>query len=204
MKLYYSPASPFVRKVMVCAALRGLNKKIEHLPSAAGPVKRDRTIVARNPSGKVPTMLLDDGTPIYDSRVICEFLDSIGRAPKLFPAKGAARWSALTLASLADEALDAAILCRYEAVVRPKSKQWPDWAKGQMEKITGTVDELEKTWLKHLRGSLDIGTITAGCLLGYLDFRFGDYDWRKTHPKLAAWYKKFAKTPAMAATAPKM
>ncbi|MBX3453695.1 glutathione S-transferase [Ferrovibrio sp.] len=201
MKLYYSPASPFVRKVMVCAILRGLDKKIEHLPSAAGPVKRDHTIVAQNPSGKVPTMLLKDGSAIYDSRVICEYLDNIGRAPKLFP-KGAARWPALTLASLADEALDAALLCRYEVVIRPKSKQWADWSKGQMEKITSSVGELEKTWLKHLRSELDIGTVTAACLLGYLDFRFSDYDWRKSHPKLAAWFKTFSKRPAMAKTTP--
>lgn len=203
MKLFYSPASPFVRKVMVCAILRGLDKKIEHLPSAAGPVKRDRTIVAQNPSGKVPTMLLKDGSALYDSRVICEYLDNLGRAPKLFP-KGAERWPALTLAAMADEALDAAILCRYEAVIRPKSKQWGEWSKGQMDKIICTLDEMEKSWVKHLRGSLDIGTVTAGCLLGYLDFRFGDYDWRKSHPKLAAWFKSFAKKPAMAKTAPHM
>lgn len=202
MKLFYSPASPFVRKVMVSAHLRGLEDKIELLPSAAWPVKRDSNIVRHNPSGKVPTMLLKDGSAIYDSRVICEYLDNFGKAPKLFPRKGAERWAALTLAALADEALDAALLARYEAIARPEDKQWKDWSKGQLDKISSSLDEMEKHWIKHIRESLDIGTVTAGCFLGYLDFRFADLHWRDSHRKLSAWFRTFSKLPAMAKTVP--
>src|SRR5260221_10537422 len=114
MKLFFSPASPFVRKVLVVAIELGMEGRIERLPSAVHPVNRDQAVVAKNPLGQVPTLLLDDGTPLHDSRVICEYLDAQAGGARLFPAPGAARWQALTEQSVADGLLDAAILSRYE------------------------------------------------------------------------------------------
>ena len=202
MKLFFSPASPFVRKVMVCAIERGIDGQIEKLGSAAHPINQDASIKAHNPTGKVPTLVAGDGTAIYDSRVICEYLDSVGSAPGLFPAAGADRWKALVLQSAADEMLDAALLARYETVARPEALRWADWHKGQITKIHTTVKAYSDAWIGHLESRLDIGTVAAGVSLGYLDFRFPDIGWRDGNARLAAWYEGFAARPAMKATLP--
>lgn len=201
MKLFFSPASPFVRKVMVCAIERGIDGQIEKLASAAHPINQDATIKAHNPTGKVPTLVADDGMAIYDSRVICEYIDSIGSAPALFPA-GADRWPALVLQSAADEMLDAALLARYEAVARPEALRWADWSSGQLTKMRTTVSSFSEAWLPHLESRLDIGTIAVGVSLAYLDFRFPDIGWRSGNERLADWYARFAERPSMKATIP--
>ncbi|MBM3557331.1 MAG: glutathione S-transferase, partial [Alphaproteobacteria bacterium] len=119
MKLFHSPTSPYVRKVDVLARETGLSAKIEIVPATVSPVKRDEAVSARNPLGKVPTLLLGDGTALYDSRVICEYLDSLHDGKKYFPPSGPERWKTLTLLSLADGILDAALLARYEEFLRP-------------------------------------------------------------------------------------
>lgn len=199
MKIYHSPASPFVRKVMVCAA--ELGQHIERLPSAAGPVARDRTIVASNPLGQVPTFFADDGTALYDSRVICEYLDARAGGGKLFPAPGPARWRALVEQSLGDGVLDAALLARYETVLRPADKRWQDWYDGQMDKVRCGLDRTLE-WVPGLGERVDIGTITLGCALGYLDFRYPDLPWREGRDALARWFERFGARPSMAATRP--
>lgn len=203
MKLYFSPASPYVRKVMVVAHEKGVVDRIELLGSAANPVNRDKTIVASNPSGKVPTMLLDDGSAIYDSRVICAYVDAQAASPVLVPTEGNERFAVMTLEALADSILDAALLARYEKIMRPEALYWADWHRGQMEKIDSGLDALETTWLSHLQGPLSMGSIAAACTLGYLDFRFPDKDWRSAHPGLAAWFKIVSERPSMQATMPK-
>lgn len=203
MKLFFSPASPYVRKVMVVAHEKGVVDKIELLGSAANPVNRDQTIVAKNPSGKVPTMLLDDGSAIYDSRVICAYVDAQAASPVLVPAEGNERFAVMTLEALADSILDAALLARYEKIMRPEALYWADWHRGQMEKIDSGLDALETTWLSHLEGPLSMGSIAAACTLGYLDFRFPDKDWRSAHPGIAAWFKTVSERPSMKATMPK-
>ncbi|WP_067220255.1 glutathione S-transferase [Stappia indica] len=203
MKLYFSPASPYVRKVMVVAHEKGVVDRIELLGSAANPVNRDKTIVASNPSGKVPTMLLDDGSAIYDSRVICAYVDAQAASPVLVPTEGNERFAVMTLEALADSILDAALLARYEKIMRPEALYWADWHRGQMEKIDSGLDALETTWLSHLQGPLSMGSIAAACTLGYLDFRFPDKDWRSAHPGLAAWFKTVSERPSMQATMPK-
>lgn len=201
VKLFFSPASPFVRKVMVCAIERGIDGQIEKLPAAAHPINQDATIKAHNPTGKVPTLIGDDGAAIYDSRVICEYLDAIGTAPGLFPA-GANRWPALVLQSAADEMLDAALLARYESVARPEALRWSDWHAGQITKIRTTVANFSSSWLPHLEQRLDIGTIAVAVSLGYLDFRFPDIAWRDGNAALADWYARFSERPSMKATVP--
>jgi glutathione S-transferase len=198
MKIYFSPASPFVRKVTVVAAELGIT--LERLPSAVHPINRDRTVVADNPLGQVPTLLADDGTVLFDSRVICEYLDSL-KGGGLFPAAGPARWRALTEQSMGDGILDAGILLRYEALTRPEEKQSAEWKAGQMEKITGTLDVLE-TQAAGFGERVDIGTVTIGCALGWVDFRLGDMGWRNSRPALAAWFERFGQRPSMAGSKP--
>ncbi len=198
MKIFYSAASPFARKVMVCAAELGL--ELERLPAAAGPVKRDPAIIAENPLGQVPTLVTDDGTALYDSRVICEFLNHHGEG-RLFPTTGKSRWQALVEQALGDGMLGASLLARYETVLRPGEKHWPEWYDGQMDKVRTGLDQLV-AWAPEFGARVDIGTITIACALGYLDFRYPDYAWRNGREGLAAWFDKFGARPSMAATKP--
>ena len=200
MKMYYSPTSPFVRKCMVIAHHLGLADRIEKLPSAANPVNRDQTILPSNPLGQVPTLIADDGTVMFDSRVVCEYFNALGKGD-FFPAAGAARWRVLTEQSLADGILDAALLTRYEGAARPENLRWKDWTAGQMDKIVVGLAHFDKT-VDAKAKRVDIGTITLGCALGYLDFRFADFGWRTRYPNLAAWYEIFSASPAMQATMP--
>jgi len=200
MKLFFSSTSPYVRKCAVVALELGLEGRIEHLAAAANPVKRDPNVVAANPLGKVPTLLTDDGQALFDSRVICEYLDAQGGG-KIFPA-GAARWQALADQALGDGLLDAALLVRYEVGSRPENLRWDDWVNGQMEKVVSSLQRIEQL-APTLGNRLDIGTVTLGCALGYLDFRFGDLGWRGTYPAAAKWFDEFNARASMQATLPK-
>jgi glutathione S-transferase len=201
MKIFYSPASPYVRKCMVIAEELGLASRIECLAAAANPINRDQQIVANNPLGKIPALITDDGTALYDSRVIAEYLNDLGKG-QYVPAQGTARWRALTEQALGDGMLDAALLARYEAVMRPEQLRWADWTRGQMEKIFSGIAQIEagcEQWGERW----DIGTITLACALGYLDFRFADVDWRSQHPKAAHWFARMNAKPSMQTTLPK-
>jgi len=197
LKLFFSPTSPYVRKCLASAHELGLMGRIEFLACKAHPVDRDAAIVAANPLGKVPTLITDDGQALYDSRVICEYLDQVGGGA-LFP-RDAGRWNALTLQSLGDGVLDAALLVRYEDLVRPEAQRSADWKRGQLDKIATSLRALE-----HGTPSIDetvhIGNITVGCALWYLDLRFADLGWRATHPKLARWWEHFGARPSMSAS----
>lgn len=201
MKLFHSPASPYVRKVMAVASLLKLTSKIELLPSAVTPVGRDESVFAKNPLGKVPTLIADDGTAVFDSRVICEYLAGIAGDSTIFPPAGPARWRALVEQATADGLMDAALLARYEGFMRPAEKRWAEWEAGQIGKIHSALSVIEAECAGY-GDRVDIGTITTGCALGYLDFRFNYLDWRKNHPKTAAWFATFSEVPAMAETAP--
>jgi glutathione S-transferase len=201
MKLRYSSASPYVRKVMITAYETGQEGRIEKLSTTVVPVKENAELSRENPLVKVPSLVTDDGQVLFDSPVICEYLDSLHNGAKLFPPSGSARWKALKLQALGDGILDAAILTRYEKAVRPQELAWRDWIDGQMRKIRQSLDALEAD-VGELSGPLTIGTVTLGCALGYLDFRFADENWRAGRSKLAAWYEDFAQRPSMKATAP--
>ena len=195
MKIYFSPSSPYVRKCLVTAHELGLNERIELLPSNAHPVQRDAQLIASNPLGKVPTLLTDDGTTLYDSRVICEYLDELAGGT-LFPRSGPARWQALTLQSLADGMLDAALLARYEDVARPEALRWPEWRAAQLDKLSTSLASLEAT-TGTLANRVDIGTLSLGCALWYADLRFPDLNWRPHYPRVAAWAEAFGQRPSM-------
>lgn len=202
MKLFFSPASPFVRKVLVVAAERGLRDRVEIVEAQVSPVNLDRAVRAHNPTGKIPTLLLDDGTALYDSRVIVEYLDGLGDGPGLIPREEPARSRALVVQSLADEMTDAAVLLRYETFLRPEALRWPEWILGQRDKIHGSLDELERNTMDALT-RFDIGAIAVACGLGYLDFRFAEEKWREGRPRLSAWFEVIGQRPSLAQSAPR-
>ena len=200
MKLFYSQTSPFVRKCLVAAHELGLAQRLELVPAAAHPVNRDRSVVDKNPLGKIPTLVTDEGAVLFDSRVICEYLNALGDG-HLLPAAGAARFAVLTDQALADGLMDAAVLVRYETVTRPESLRWADWSRGQMEKVISALADFERRAAARERG-VDLGTIALGCALGYLDFRYADLGWREHHPSMARWYEQFAARASMTETRP--
>ncbi|HEY6984097.1 glutathione S-transferase [Reyranella sp.] len=200
MKLYYSPASPYARKVRVLALETGLDKKIEMVNVALSPVAPNADVDKHNPIGKIPVLSVK-GIDLFDSPVICEYLDNQHKGRKLFPRKGRDRWVALRQQAMGDGLLDAALLARYEGFLRPEERRWPEWSKGQMKKIEGVLGQLEAE-AKALKGKPTIGTIAVACALGYLDFRFSTFDWRASHPKLAKWFASAGRTPSIKATVP--
>ena len=195
MKLRYSTTSPFVRKVHVVAIETGQADKIElvktNTADPASGLNKD------NPLNKVPALVLDDGSALYDSRVICEYLDTQAKGA-FFPPSGPARWTALRRQSLADGMMDAAVLRMIESR-RPESQRSADWDARQKLKVTQGLAALEAD---HLGPQLDIGTLSVAIVLDYLDFRFKAEDWRPSHPKLAAWHKPFATRASLQKTLP--
>lgn len=200
MKLFHSAQSPFVRKVLVSAHENGVFERLELLPSNAHAVDRDATIIAYNPLGQVPTMILDDGTMLADSGVICAYIDSIGRGG-LFPRDGALRWTALVEQALGDGLIVAAMVARYERAVRPAEMQWDAWYDAHLDKIRTTLEHLEVR-SGSFGDRFDIGSITIGCALSYLDFRFSELGWRDRYPALAAWHERAGARPSMRETVP--
>jgi glutathione S-transferase len=200
MKLFHAAASPFVRKCLISAHELGLRERLELVPAAAHPVNRDRELVAQNPLGKIPTLITDSGTVLYDSRVICEYLNFLGDG-HLMPAQEPLRWSVLVDQALADGMMDAAVLTRYENAARPEALRWADWIAGQLDKVRCGLAELELRG-GPAAGRVDIGTIAIGCALGYLDFRFASFGWREKFPKIALWFEGFAQRDSMLATRP--
>ncbi|MFA7434246.1 MAG: glutathione S-transferase [Gemmobacter sp.] len=200
MRLYHSPTSPYVRKIMVVLMETGQADAVTLVPAHGTPVDPGSMPLAQNPLGKIPALERDEGPALYDSRVICRYLDERAGAG-LYP-QGARLWDTLVLEATADGMLDAAILMVYEDRVRPEDKRMPEWVGGQWAKIARSLDTLEARWMAHLAGPLDMGQIAVGCALGYLDFRHAGRDWREGRPGLAAWHDGFAGRPAMAATVP--
>jgi glutathione S-transferase len=200
MKLFVSGASPFVRKVMVCADEIGLAGQIEVVEVAISPVAPNADLSAANPLGKIPTLVLDDGTALYDSRVITAYLDEVSGG-RLLPASGPARWQALKLEATADGLTEAALLARYERALRPAELRWPDWDAGQVAKVERALDVLETTTLDP--GQVTVGNVATACAVGYLDFRFPELAWRSRCPRLSAFETAFSARPSMQRTQPK-
>ena len=201
MKLRYSPASPYVRKVSVTALELGLGERIENLPTDTG----DKSLSEVNPLGKVPALTTDDGDTLCESPVICEYLDALA-GPKLFPPAGPARWRALNLAALGDGVMDAALARLLEVRLRPEGQRSEGIMKHQKGKIGRTLDLLERQAAEGALAegeSVTIGEVCLGVALGYLDFRFDADRWRDGRPALAGWYEGFAARPSMQATMPK-
>ncbi|QTS86772.1 glutathione S-transferase [Ectopseudomonas khazarica] len=200
MQLIYAAASPFARKVRVLAAEAGLLADIELLDTAVLPTTLNERVNRANPLGKIPVLLLDDGQSLYDSRVICEYLDTLHQGSRLLPVD-AGRWQVLRLAALADGLMEAALLARYEKAVREPEQQSQAWLDGQLGKVWRALAELERQ-AAQLQGPLDLAQIGVACALGYLDFRFADLDWRATHPLLRDFQLAFSARASMQTSAP--
>jgi glutathione S-transferase len=191
MKLYFSYASPFARKVRMVAQEAGiagqLTLELTDAWTATEGLPQD------NPLCKVPTLVLDDGTPLFDSPVICEYLDTLSGAG-LFPAAGPARWTALRFQALGDGLCDAALLRRLEAM-RPENLRSESWSERQKAAMQRSLDTLEG-WAGSLAGPVTIGTLAVATALGYLDLRFSHEDWRVGRPALTAWFAEASQRPS--------
>ncbi|TAG31725.1 MAG: glutathione S-transferase [Rhodobacterales bacterium] len=200
MRLYHAPASPFVRKVMVLLHEVGAVDRVMLVPAAGTPLNPGTIPVDRNPLGKIPALERDDGTTLYDSRVICRYLDDTLQAGLYPPAPRL--WDTLVLEATADGISDAAVLMRYEEHVRPEASRSPDWVQAQWAKIDRALTAIEGRWTPFLAGPVDMGQIALGAALGYLDFRHGGRDWRNGRPALTAWWAAFSQRAALQATHP--
>lgn len=197
MKLFYSEASPYARKCRVVAIEKQLDDRIETITAA--PLENPQELRAANPLGKVPALILDDGTSFCDSPLICEYFDTIGDGPVLIPVSGPARWQILRIHALGDGILDAAVATMMEKRARPENEQSPKWIERWAMAVDAGLATLEKE-VPSFTDTPDLGQITVGCALGYLDLRFDDLDWRSKFPKLAAWYEAFSKRSSMVTT----
>lgn len=193
MKLLHSPTSPFARKVRVAIAERGLSVELE----AASPLDEDSPVRRYNPLGKVPVLVLDDGASLFDSAVICEYLDSLGDAPPLLPPAGPERWADLRTQALADGILDAAFNIVTEGR-RPEAERSAAWVARWTLAIVSGVAVAEAL----PRPDWTLGGIALACALGYLDFRLPHIAWRTHAPGLDPWYATQSARPSMVRTAP--
>lgn len=201
LKLYFDVRSPFARKPIVMIHEAGINDLVKLVPVAGTPIDSGSFPTKANPLGKIPVLERQDGPSLYDSRVICRFLnDRFGcglypEPPKL--------WEALTLEATADGIMDAAVLIVYEFRCRSEELRSDIWVEGQWSKIARALDALEERWIGHLDGPMDIAHVAVGCALAYLDFRHGPREWRNGRDRLAAWHFDFAERPSMTRTVPK-
>ena len=197
MKLRYSTTSPFVRKCMATAIEAGVVADLEL--ETTNPWDPDTDVATQNPIGKIPALTLHDGSVLFDSPVICEYLDSLRDPPRLFPPEGGARWRALTRMALADGLMDAAILRRRE-LMRPADEQSSWWVARQFGIVERAVDAMEQE--ADAYDGVDIGLLTTAISLAYLDFRVPDLAWREGHPGLSAWHQRFSQRPSVQVTEP--
>ncbi|HEB78946.1 MAG TPA: glutathione S-transferase [Rhodospirillales bacterium] len=201
MKLRYSPTSPFVRKVMVAAIELGIEDSIQTV--AANVWGGGGGIAEDNPLGKVPALITEGGETLYDSPVICEFLNSLCEGPGLIPVSGGARWIALRRQALADGVIDAGALRLLEGR-RPESEQSPSWIERQKAVVERGMDALEaEADSGMLNGEATIGHVAIGVTLGWFDFRYSHEPWRTGRPALAEWFETFCQRPSMTKTEPK-
>jgi glutathione S-transferase len=199
MKLHWSPRSPFVRKVMIAVHELGLADRITCVRTVAATAKPHAALMQDNPLSKIPTLVLDDGTVLYDSAVICEYLDALDGVPKLIPAEPKARYAALRRQALGDGFLDMMVLLRDE-----RMRQHPSngHQASTVTRKAAVLKSLDSEAAALSAAPFGIGHIAIGCSLSYLDFRYADEDWRKDHPRIADWHAGFAARPLVRATEP--
>ncbi|MDF1726276.1 MAG: glutathione S-transferase [Sulfitobacter sp.] len=200
MKLYYSPASPFVRKVAVLLHELGKRDAVTFETIQTSALAPNSALVASNPLGRIPALERPEGSTLYDSRVICQYLDAQFEGG-LYPT-GSRRWETLTLEATGDGIMDSAVSMAYEVRLRPEDKRFDDWIEAQWSKVDRALGVLDARWMSHLAGPLDMGQISVGCALGYLDFRHGARNWRDGHEALARWYETFESRPSMQESRP--
>jgi glutathione S-transferase len=200
MRLYWSSRSPFVRKAMIAAHETGLAACIETIRVEVAVTKLNADVMAHNPSNKIPTLVLANGDTLFDSRVICEYLDSLNLLPKLFPSNASERWIALRRDVIGSGIMENGVACIGENA-RPAELQSQPHLDAYRAKIRAALDYLEADASALAQDSFNIGHLSIGCALGYLDFRYAADDWKRGHPKLAAWHKAFSERPSFQQTA---
>ena len=198
MKLYYSATSPYARKVRVLIMEQGLKEAVELV--RADPMAENAATRIGNPLSKIPALELDDGTYLFDSPVICEYLDHQASGEPLLPVDGARRWSVLKAQALGDGILDAALSLVMESR-RPEEQQSDFWQARWTSAIHRGVDDIAED-IRANGDSFDLGRITYACTLGYLDFRLPDLDWRAPHPGLAGWFTEISRRESFVLTVP--
>ena len=199
MKLLWSSRSPFVRKVMIAAHETGLADQITCERTVVAPTKPNAEVMRLNPLNKLPTLILDDGRALYDSRVIVEYLDSLNQGPKLIPAAGPARFEALRRQALCDGILDFLLLGLSERA-RPEAQQSPELKAALSIKFKTAFDQLEAEATALDRQRFGLGEIAVAAATGYADFRYGSERWREGRPQLAAFASAIADRPSIVAT----
>jgi len=204
MKLLYQTHSPYARKVLVAAHEMGLQAMLSVLHHETSPTRRNQEVCALNPLGKVPVLICDDGTVLFDSNVICEYLDGLHSGDRLIPHGPAGRWHALKMQALAQGIADAGIAARWESVRRPAALRWTTMHDAQVQKIAAACDFLEQEFeqrdIASNTGMPDIGDIALVTALSWIEFR-GVYAFLSGRPRLAHWYRVVSARPSMLATA---
>ena len=200
MKLTFSPASPFARKVRIAAIELGLIDKIEFVPTSVAPGTPNDEYSKIHPLKKLPVLILDNGDVILDSYVIVEYLNEIAGG-SLIPDYGPNRWKVKSDHSLLQGMLDAMLLCRYEGLTRPEALRWKAWSDDHWSRAWSGLARFEQRD-DVLNGPLTIAQIGLACVLGYADFRFADCGWRKAYPKLDAFNKKMLERPSIKISVP--
>ncbi|KJC51468.1 glutathione S-transferase [Bradyrhizobium sp. LTSP849] len=200
MKLSFSAASPFARKVRIAAIELGLIDKIEFTPATVAPGQANEDYSRITPLKKLPVLITNDGDVILDSYVIVEYLNEMAGG-SLIPDYGPQRWKTKTNHSLINGMLDSLLLCRYERMVRPQGLQWQAWSDDHWNRAWTGMARFEKM-PDVLNGPFDISQIGLVCVLGYADFRFADCGWRKAYPKLDAFHQKMLERPSVKISVP--
>ena len=200
MKLYHSPASPFVRKVVVL--LHELDKAdaVDLETITTTPVTTDDGLKAANPLGRLPALERPDGATLYDSRVITAYLNDL-YSGKLYPTN-TARWETLTLEATGDGIMDSAVSMAYEVRLRAPEQQSSEWIEAQWAKVSRALSVLNARWMSHLTGPVNMGQISVACALSYIDLRHDARGWRDGNDALNHWHAAFSERPSMVATRP--
>ena len=199
MKLIFSPASPFVRKVRVMVHEAGLLDRVADVAVTTTALAIDPVARGANPLGKIPALVLDNGQAIFDSRVICRYLDDIS-CLGLYPADRL--WEVLTLEALADGIMESAVLMVYETRLRIEEQRSAQWVEAQWGKIINALDALEANRFPAIDGALNFGQLALACALGYLDFRHDAFAWREGRPTLSSWYSEIQDRTSLKDTIP--
>ena len=198
MKLYHSPASPYVRKVVVLLHELGRAGDVALKTISTTAFATDEGLKSANPLGRIPALERDDGVTLYDSRVITAYLnETFGGS--LYPT-GGNKWELLTLEATGDGIMDCAVSMSYETRLRPEGERSEAWVEAQWAKADRALTALNARWMSHLSGPLSVAHISVGCALGYLDLRHDVRGWRQGRDALAKWFESFAERPSMQAT----
>src|ERR1700712_951603 len=201
MKLTFSPASPFARKVRIAAIETGLIDKIEFVPAAVTPGQANEEYSKITPLKKLPVLILDNGDVLLDSYVIAEYLDELDGGNRLIPASGPARWKVKSEHSMLQGMLDSMLLCRYENAVRPEALRWKGWTDDHWNRAWTGMARFEQQ-PDLLSRPFDMGAIGLVCVLGYADYRFADCGWRKAYPRLDAFHQKMLERESVKVSVP--